>query len=307
VSASREFTVMKRWISLGAWLGVAFTAAVATVVLEPRARPPRPAAPTGTGARVERKTYAFKEAGGRETEYALFVPSTYDKARRWPLVIALHGLHSNPQEIIHYAGLTDQAERHGFVVAAPMGYNPHGWYGAHKIMGTEPDDPPNLSELSERDVMNVLEIVRADYAIDPDRIYLLGHSMGGGGAFHLAIKYPDVWAGLAAVAPAPVLPAGDAAKFRHLPVILVQGAKDESVNVEWTRPWAREMSKLGMAHEYIEYPQGDHVHVAFEAMPRIFEFLDKHSRGGGADRAKGRDAKERSRNVSSSSRRRPPE
>jgi predicted esterase len=126
--------------------------------------------------------------------------------------------------------------------------------------------------------MNVLEIVRKDYAIDPDRIYLMGHSMGGGGTFHLAIKYPDLWAGLAAVAPAPVLFAGEAAKFKHLPVILVQGAKDPSVKVEWTRPWAEEMKKLGMAHEYVEYPDGDHVRVAFTAMPRIFEFLDKQKR-----------------------------
>src|SRR4051812_43986915 len=60
----------------------------------------------GTAARVERKTYAFKEAG-KEMEYALFVPSTYDKAKKSPLVVALHGLGSNPQQVIHYPGLTD--------------------------------------------------------------------------------------------------------------------------------------------------------------------------------------------------------
>src|SRR5262245_39236368 len=101
-----------------------------------------------TQSRIEKKTYEFKEAG-KEMEYALFVPSTYDKAKKWPLMIALHGLGSNPQQIMRYRGLTDLAEKHGYVVAAPMGYNPRGWYGARTLGKGKKDDPENLSELSE--------------------------------------------------------------------------------------------------------------------------------------------------------------
>ena len=67
-------------------------------------------------------------------------------------------------------------------------------------------DPTNISELSEKDVLNVLEIVRKEYTIDPARIYLLGHSMGGGGTIHLATKYPDLWAAAAPIAPALLRP-----------------------------------------------------------------------------------------------------
>src|SRR5947208_5549841 len=142
-----------------------------------------------TQGRIEKKTYEFKDAG-KAMDYALFVPTTYDRAKKSPLVVALHGLGSNPQQIMRYPGLTDLAEKHGYVVAAPMGYNERGWYGARPL--TKKDgDPANLAELSEKDVMNVLEVVKKDYAIDADRVYLLGHSMGGGGAFHLAVKYPD--------------------------------------------------------------------------------------------------------------------
>ena len=59
------------------------------------------------------------------------------------------------------------------------------------------DAPRNLGELSEKDVMNVLAIVRKDFNIEDKRIYLIGHSMGGGGTWHLGTKYSDVWAGLA--------------------------------------------------------------------------------------------------------------
>src|SRR5438094_685825 len=44
-----------------------------------------------TQARIEKKTYEFKEAS-KEMEYALFVPSKYDKTKKTPLMIALHGL-----------------------------------------------------------------------------------------------------------------------------------------------------------------------------------------------------------------------
>ena len=122
--------------------------------------------------KVEKKTYEFKEAG-KDMEYALFVPSGYDKQKKAPLVIALHGLGGSPQQFMRTRGLTEQAEKRGYVVAAPMGYNERGWYGQPgPKAGARKDDPENLRELSERDVMNVLRLVKKEYTIDADRVYL---------------------------------------------------------------------------------------------------------------------------------------
>jgi poly(3-hydroxybutyrate) depolymerase len=231
-----------------------------------------------TQSRIQKRTYDFKEAG-KEMEYALFVPSTYDKERKTPLMVALHGLGSNPQQILRYPKLTDLAEEHGYIVVAPMGYNARGWYGQRspKMGKTEPE---NLSELSEKDVMNVLDIVRKEFNVDADRIYLMGHSMGGGGTWHLGLKYPDVWAGLAPIAPAIFRKAEDVEKIKHLPVILVQGDQDKLVPVDGARRWAEEMKKLDMTYEYIEVPGGGHVDVAFQNLPKIFDFFDKHRKKG---------------------------
>src|SRR5262245_33636476 len=223
-----------------------------------------------TQERIQKRTYDFKEAG-KEMEYALFVPSTYDKEKKAPLIVALHGLGSNPQQIMRYRGLTDLAEKHGYIVVAPMGYNSRGWYGV-RAPRRNAGDPENLSELSEKDVMNVLDLVRKNYAIDPDRTYLLGHSMGGGGTIHLAIKYPDLWAGLAPLAPALFRPATDVEKIKHIPTILVQGDKDTLCPVEVARRWAEQMKKQEIIHEYVEVPGGDHVRVAWETLPKVFEF-----------------------------------
>src|SRR5262245_23051887 len=230
--------------------------AVLTLVLPLRAQDK----PNATWSRNEKKTYDFKEAG-KEMEYGLFVPSKYDKTKKTPLIVALHGLGSNPQQILRYTGFTDLAEKYGYIVVAPMGYNNHGWYGQLTRVGGRGDDPKNLQELSEKDVMNVFEIVRKDYNIDPDRTFLMGHSMGGGGTFHIAIKHPEHWAALAPIAPAIFHPVGDLEKIKQIPIVLVQGDKDNLVKVERVRPWADKMKELKMTYEYLEIAGGNHIDV----------------------------------------------
>jgi len=227
-----------------------------------------------TTSRIEKKTYDFKEAS-KEMEYGLFVPSKYDKAKKTPLIIALHGLSSNPQQILRYPGFTDLAEKYGYILAAPMGYNSQGWYGNKPPFGRKPD-PENLYELSEKDVMNVLEIVRKDYNIDPNRMYLMGHSMGGGGTFHIGIKNPDLFAALAPIAPAIFSRPAELEKIKSMPIILVQGDKDNLVKVETVRPWAEKMKELKMMYEYVEVLGGNHIDVAFKNLPKIFEFFEQH-------------------------------
>ena len=299
-----------------------------------------------TADRIEKKTYEFKEAG-KEMEYALFVPSGYDKAKKAPLIVALHGLGGNPQQMIRSRGLTDQAEKYGYIVVAPMGYNSGGWYGARgpgggtggpggfgtppgtvlsprvqenlkltdeqkkqfeelqkdvdarvqrilteeqnrqlkdlkdnagRGFGGGPDAPKNLGELSEKDVMNVLELVRKEYTIDDKRIYLIGHSMGGGGTWHLGTKYADVWAGLAPIAPAAFGAPTGLDKIKNVPVIVVQGDKDTLVRPEGTRRWVDKLKELKLTHEYLEIDGAGHGDVITKGMPKVFEFFEKQNK-----------------------------
>jgi predicted peptidase len=45
-------------------------------------------------------------------------------------------------------------------------------------------------DLSEKDTLAVLERTIAEYGVDPEQVYLAGHSMGAGGGWYLAGKYP---------------------------------------------------------------------------------------------------------------------
>ncbi|XJC73998.1 hypothetical protein ACHFCA_26210 [Delftia tsuruhatensis] len=77
--------------------------------------------------RVGQRTYRFGPTG-EDLPYAVFVSSKVRKDKPAPLIIALHGLNGNHNTLMRGA-LLDLAEKGGYVVVAPMGYNPRGWYG----------------------------------------------------------------------------------------------------------------------------------------------------------------------------------
>jgi len=57
---------------------------------------------------------------------------------------------------------------------------------------------------TERFVMDLIDAAKRTGKVDPNRIYLCGHSMGGFGTWHLGAHHADVFAGLGAFAGAPI-------------------------------------------------------------------------------------------------------
>jgi poly(3-hydroxybutyrate) depolymerase len=119
---------------------------------------------------------------------------------------------------MNYPKFIPHAEKRGYIIVAPMGYNSRGWYGSRKTGRSDPD----LQMRSEQDVMNVLKLTREELNIDESKIYLLGHSMGGGGTLHLAIKYSEIWAAIAPIAPAVPKNIDDLKDAKHIPATMGQ-------------------------------------------------------------------------------------
>lgn len=267
--------------------------------------------------RVEQRTYLFEDTD-EELPYAVFVSSKVRPDQESPLIVALHGLGGNPNTLLR-GNTLDLAEDGGYILVGPMGYSPGGWYGtpfgqggrgrgrgannnepnagagqrggqnagrgfgAGTGGGTAATDPAQVSELSEKDVMNVLEMIREEFNVDDERTYLMGHSMGGAGTMYLGVKYASNWAAIGAIAPA-TAPAGlnpdtfSLEPARDVPVILVQGDQDTLVPVEGARRWVEKMEDLDMTHQYIETEGGTHGSVIGTGMPDIFAFFAEHTK-----------------------------
>lgn len=198
--------------------------------------------------------------------YRLFIPAKYDAKQKWPLIIALHGMGGDENSF--FAGYNNGeikriAEERGYIIACPKGRAPTSMY-----MGT-----------AERDVLDVMKEVKREYAIDDDRVYLMGHSMGGYGTWSVAANNPDVFAALG-----PISGGGNPlviAKLKgitNVPWIVVHGDKDPTVSVEESRKMVKAGEALGIKIKYMEVPGGDHGNVVVPAFKDIFDWFDANKR-----------------------------
>jgi poly(3-hydroxybutyrate) depolymerase len=243
---------------------------------------------TASQRRILECTYPLKEANA-ETPYTLFVPSSYDAAKPSPVIVDLHGLAITPLAQILFDGTTDFAEKYGFIVVAPMGFNTSGWWGsqAGRPVDTAQIKPGSdarytVGELSEIDAMTLLASIRTKYNIDKDRIYLMGHSMGGAGTYYLGAKYNDIWAALAPISGAGgIADAAAAERYKNLPVLLMHGEKDSIVNPSTSRKSALLLQQVGGQHIYLEFPDKDHefwIRRGAENLEKVFLFFSTVSK-----------------------------
>jgi predicted esterase len=154
-----------------------------------------------------------------------------------------------------------------------------GGRGGPPIGGTAVTDPVKVAELSEKDAMNVLEMARKEFNVDDRRIYLMGHSLGGGGALHMGEKYADVWAAVAPLAPAAFgfqWTAG--ARLKNVPLLIAQGDLDTTVRPANTQALADQLKALNFKSELEIIPGLDHATIIAGAMPEVFEFFGKHKK-----------------------------
>jgi dienelactone hydrolase len=222
-----------------------------------------------------KRHYEFKEAA-EVMPYRLYVPTTYKAERAYPLIVMLHGNGGTENTFMDgNSALQRLAEERGYIVVVPMGYRVDGGYGYNN--GSRPAEDLRKLELSEKDVLHVLDLMKQNYRIDPNRTYLGGHSMGGSGTWYMAARYANNWAATASFAGAAVpetLPPP-----QRVPQLIVHGDADATAPVERSRTMAAILKKQGIEYQYIEVPGGTHGNIIQPNLKAMFDFFDKHTKG----------------------------
>lgn len=147
---------------------------------------------------------------GRIRHWWTFVPDAYTRGRKekYPLVIAIHGFTCHGEFFANNSGwnMVGQ-ERDAFVVypsAYPYQTTDHGrdgrfvptpeWNAGGMPGGVRKDGPDELHYFR-----CLLEDIQKNYPIDPERIYVTGHSNGAMMTQRLMRMMPEVFAGFAPV------------------------------------------------------------------------------------------------------------
>jgi len=206
--------------------------------------------------------------------YALYVPKSYDPKKAYPLLVSLHGATSN--HLLNRRRVFGLGNRPGesdyeairnedvtfpdvdFIVLSP--------YGRGEVAG--------YNGIAEGDVLRAMDDVERAYNVDKDRVYLTGLSMGGGGTWHLGLRYPDRFAAIA-----PVCAVGDASLFpfsqgasaedralmdltgptvlaenaANLQVFIFHGDEDPAVNIEHSRRLVARYRALGWLDKSVHF------------------------------------------------------
>lgn len=170
--------------------------------------------------------------GGFERTYILRVPKAYDATKPLPLVIALHGWTASATMAEQYMRMGDESEKDGFILVAPDGLGaPQGWNaGFIDLSGKHANEVQFISALIDK--------VETEVGIDPDRVYVAGHSNGAFLAHLLASQLSTKIAAIAAVAGTIGVPNADGSlklipePIAPISAILIHGKKDAMVQYD---------------------------------------------------------------------------
>ena len=127
--------------------------------------------------------------------YVLSLPKNWDPEKEYPLFVELHGAGNENF-------MSDMASRLGVEEGALdlKGYTDRRSYIQKQGLGywIMPSGRGNLGYRGpgEKDVWEAYDDVHELFEIDPDRRYLFGFSMGGGGTWSLGTRTPDRWAAI---------------------------------------------------------------------------------------------------------------
>lgn len=158
--------------------------------------------PYVTEARGEITVRAYRSAlSERLAGYAVYVPPGYDPARRYPLLVALHGGSSNGNLFAALAlgarvSFTDY-RRYWWTVHAPR--------LAPEWIVIAPDGFGNSMwrYYGERDALDAIADACARYSVDAERVVLFGLSNGGLGSFNIGTRHAWRFSAVVPLAGAP--------------------------------------------------------------------------------------------------------
>jgi len=199
---------------------------------------------------------------GERVPFRVYVPKSAGAGKAMPLVVALHGAGGDENAFMErYSGLYEkEAQARGYLAVAVNGRGPYTGYRA----------------AAERDVLDVTDLVQKVWKVDPDRVYLMGHSMGGMGTVAVGFDHAERFAALA-----PIAGYGQAtqlAKAPKMPVFIAQGDQDALVPVEGARAFQQAAKTEGRDVVYIEKAGTDHLLIVDQVMKDVFDFFDAHRR-----------------------------
>jgi phospholipase/carboxylesterase len=186
-------------------------------------------------------------------EHSLFVPLHYEKNYSYPLIVWLHSDGDNHRQLKRIMPLVSLRN---YVAIAPRGASCE--FGDDGAAGW-PQAEGDIIDAQWRATQSV-EIAQSRYNINPSRIFIGGYAEGGTMALRLALRMPQLFAGVFSIGGG--LPQGHAPlvnvhNARGLAVMLAHGNASEQYSTARLCGDLRLIHSAGLAAHVRQYPCGD--------------------------------------------------
>ena len=213
-----------------------------------------------------------------EFRYRLLRPVTVVPGMRYPLVLFLHGAGERGDDNVSqlkylpmWMAEPAMRKRHPCFVVAPQCRKDGKWVDIDwSDEKSTPQKEKPTTDLAA--AIAALDAAVRDDAVDRDRIYLTGLSMGGYGTWDLAARMPERFAAIL-----PICGGGDEAtaeKIARLPTWCFHGDTDTAVPVERSRGMIKALRAAGGLPKYSELKGvGHHSWTTAYRDPAVIDWL----------------------------------
>ncbi|MFI5128396.1 MAG: dienelactone hydrolase family protein [Chitinophagales bacterium] len=224
--------------------------------------------PTSDAAYAPYLKKEFVLAEGKTLPYRILYPDNYDKTKKYPLLLFLHGAgergNDNEKQLTWGGKLFLKSEnRTNFpaIVVLPQCPDESFW-AVVKIDRNKQPFTIDFDYAAEANwpLTAANELVKKlsnEEAVDKSRIYISGLSMGGMGTFESVYRYPNLYA-----AALPICGGGDVKRYdkrvSKTPFWVFHGAADAVVDVKLSREMVEKLKSLKAEVKYSEYPGVNH-------------------------------------------------
>ncbi|SFD85891.1 Dienelactone hydrolase family protein [Chitinophaga sp. CF118] len=214
--------------------------------------------------------------------YRLLYPLRYSKHKRYPIVLFLHGAgQRGTDNEVQLTGvpkaLTDSSgrEKYPCFILVPQCPKKDVWVKFPHF--PESLQTTTFPTLSAQAALEQLDLLISQLPVDRKRVYVIGYSMGGEGAFDFLTRRPDLFA--AAIPICSVADTFRASLIYQIPIWAFHGDQDDVNDVRYSRLMIDALKKYKGSPIYTEYPGMKH-NIWSKAYnePGLFDWLFSQKR-----------------------------
>ena len=172
-----------------------------------------------------------------------------------PVLFLMHGYGNNEKQ---FNRLIEELNNKYLIVSMRAPFNfmviKNRWY-EYSISDGDTLSNQTQIDLSAKRIIQTIELIKKEYNVDEQKIFIGGFSQGGIMSYKLALLYPNKFKGIfvhSARLPVEYSVKEPNSSYKNLNILIIHGSKDRGLSTKWAYQGKALFEKLGANTDYYE-------------------------------------------------------